>query len=118
MPTIDDLIAQLHQMRQQARLAGGQERIDRQHAQGKLTARERVERLLDPGSFRELDMFVTHRAVGFGVEKQKYLGDSVVTGWGPSTGGWSTSSPRTSPFSAAPSPKSTPRRSAKLWTWL
>ncbi len=82
MPTIDDLIAQLHQMRQQARLAGGQERIDRQHAQGKLTARERVERLLDPGSFRELDMFVTHRAVGFGVEKQKYLGDSVVTGWG------------------------------------
>ncbi len=82
MPTIDDLISQLHQMRQQARLAGGQERIDRQHAQGKLTARERVERLLDPGSFRELDMFVTHRAVGFGVEKQKYLGDSVVTGWG------------------------------------
>ncbi|MGB9776951.1 MAG: acyl-CoA carboxylase subunit beta [Anaerolineae bacterium] len=82
MPTIDDLIAQLHQMRQQARLAGGQERIDRQHAQGKLTARERVEKLLDPGSFRELDMFVTHRAVGFGVEKQKYLGDSVVTGWG------------------------------------
>ncbi len=82
MPTIDELIAQLHQMRQQARLGGGQERIDRQHAQGKLTARERVERLLDPGSFRELDMFVTHRAVGFGVEKQKYLGDSVVTGWG------------------------------------
>ncbi|MBC7226568.1 MAG: acyl-CoA carboxylase subunit beta [Thermoflexales bacterium] len=82
MSTIDDLIAQLHQMRQQARLAGGQERIDRQHAQGKLTARERVEKLLDPGSFRELDMFVTHRAVGFGVEKQKYLGDSVVTGWG------------------------------------
>jgi acetyl-CoA carboxylase carboxyltransferase component len=82
MPTIDDLIAQLHQMRQQARMAGGQERIDRQHAQGKRTARERVERLLDPGSFRELDMFVTHRAVGFGVEKQKYLGDSVVTGWG------------------------------------
>ncbi len=82
MPTIDDLIAQLHQMRQQARLGGGPERIDRQHAQGKLTARERIERLLDPGSFRELDMFVTHRAVGFGVEKQKYLGDSVVTGWG------------------------------------
>ena len=82
MPTIDDLIAQLRQMREQARLAGGPERIDRQHAQGKLTARERIEKLLDPGSFRELDMFVTHRAVGFGVEKQKYLGDSVVTGWG------------------------------------
>ena len=69
-------------MRQQAQLGGGQERIDRQHAQGKLTARERIEKLLDPGSFRELDMFVTHRATGFGVEKQKYLSDSVVTGWG------------------------------------
>ncbi|MCS7281835.1 MAG: acyl-CoA carboxylase subunit beta [Anaerolineae bacterium] len=82
MPTIDELIAQLRQMREQARQGGGPERIERQHAQGKLTARERIEKLLDPGSFRELDMFVTHRAVGFGVEKQKYLGDSVVTGWG------------------------------------
>ncbi|MGQ9468007.1 MAG: acyl-CoA carboxylase subunit beta [Anaerolineae bacterium] len=82
MPTIDELITQLRQLRQQARLGGGQERIDRQHAQGKLTARERIEKLLDPGSFRELDMFVTHRATGFGVEKQKYLSDSVVTGWG------------------------------------
>ncbi len=79
---IDDLIEQLRRMRQQALLGGGQERIDRQHAQGKLTARERIEKLLDPGSFRELDMFVTHRATGFGVEKQKYLSDSVVTGWG------------------------------------
>ncbi len=82
MPTIDELITQLRQLRQQTRLGGGQERIDRQHAQGKLTARERIEKLLDPGSFRELDMFVTHRATGFGVEKQKYLSDSVVTGWG------------------------------------
>ncbi len=79
---IDDKIEQLHQMREQARLAGGQERIDRQHAGGKMTARERVEKLLDPGSFRELDMFVVHRAVGFGMEERKYLGDSVVTGWG------------------------------------
>ncbi len=75
-------IEKLHQMREQARLGGGQARIDRQHARGKMTARERVEKLLDPGSFRELDMFVTHRATGFGVEKQEYLGDSVVTGWG------------------------------------
>ncbi len=79
---IDEQIEQLRRMREEARKAGGQERIDRQHAQGKMTARERVERLLDPRSFRELDMFVTHRAVGFGVEKQKPLGDSVVTGWG------------------------------------
>jgi propionyl-CoA carboxylase beta chain len=62
--------------------APGPEGIDRQHAQGKLTARERIERLLDPGTFRELDMFVTHRTVGFGMEEQKYLSDSVVTGWG------------------------------------
>jgi len=79
---IEDKVKQLRQMREQARLGGGQERIDRQHARGKMTARERLEKLLDPGSFRELDMFVTHRAVGFGIEKQKYLGDSVVTGWG------------------------------------
>jgi acetyl-CoA carboxylase carboxyltransferase component len=75
-------IEKLHQMREQAHLGGGQARIERQHARGKMTARERVEKLLDPGSFRELDMFVTHRATGFGVEKQEYLGDSVVTGWG------------------------------------
>jgi len=78
----EDRIEKLRRMREEARLGGGQERIDRQHAQGKLTARERVERLLDPGSFRELDMFVTHRATGLGVEEQRVLGDSVVTGWG------------------------------------
>jgi propionyl-CoA carboxylase beta chain len=78
----DPATEELRQMREQARLGGGQARIDRQHARGKMTARERMEKLLDPGSFRELDMFVTHRATGFGVEEQKYLGDSVVTGWG------------------------------------
>lgn len=80
--SLDPKIAQLRQMREQARSGGGKERIERQHEKGKLTARERIEKLVDPGSFRELDMFVTHRATGFGVEKQKYLGDSVVTGWG------------------------------------
>jgi acetyl-CoA carboxylase carboxyltransferase component len=79
----DDLkIQKLQEMREQATLGGGQARIERQHAKGKLTARERIERLLDPGTFRELDMFVTHRTVGFGIEEQKYLSDSVVTGWG------------------------------------
>ena len=79
---IDPKAEKLRRMRAQARLGGGQDRIDRQHARAKMTARERVEKLLDPGSFRELDMFVAHRASGFGVEKQRYLGDSVVTGWG------------------------------------
>lgn len=69
-------------MREKARLGGGEERVERQHEKGKMTARERVETLLDPDSFRELDMFMTHRAVGFGVEERKPLGDSVVTGWG------------------------------------
>ena len=81
MPT-DPKIQKLREMRAEAQLGGGQQRIDKQHAQGKLTARERAERLLDPGTFRELDMFVAHRTVGFGIESQKYLGDSVVTGWG------------------------------------
>ena len=80
--SIEDKIEQLHQMREQARLGGGQERIDRQLASGKMTARQRLEVLLDPGSFRELDMFVVHRAVGFGMDDRKYPGDSVVTGWG------------------------------------
>jgi acetyl-CoA carboxylase carboxyltransferase component len=81
MPT-DPKIEHLRQLREQAKLGGGQRRIDAQHAKGKLTARERLELLMDPGSFRELDMFVTHRTVGFGIEEKKFLGDSVVTGWG------------------------------------
>ena len=80
--TMDPKIRKLHDMREQAGLGGGRSRIDRQHARGKLTARERIDRLLDAGSFRELDMFVAHRTVGFGIEEQKFLSDSVVTGWG------------------------------------
>jgi acetyl-CoA carboxylase carboxyltransferase component len=80
--TTDPKIQKLGEMRATAQLGGGQQRIDRQHEKGKLTARERIERLLDPGTFRELDTFVTHRTSGFGIEEQKYLGDSVVTGWG------------------------------------
>jgi acetyl-CoA carboxylase carboxyltransferase component len=78
----DPKIQKLRELRQQAELAGGQDRIDAQHARGKLTARERIQLLLDPGSFRELDMFVTHRSTGFGLEEKRYLSDSVVTGWG------------------------------------
>ena len=80
--TVDPKIQQLRDMREKARLSGGEKRIERQHAKGKMTARERIEKLLDPGSFRELDMFVTHRTVGFGMEEKKFLSDSVVTGWG------------------------------------
>ncbi len=69
-------------MRAQARLGGGQDRIDAQHAKGKLTARERIELLLDKGSFEEFDMFVAHRSRDFGLDKKKFLGDGVVTGVG------------------------------------
>src|SRR6478736_5692398 len=69
--------------RNEAALAGGgAARIEKQHQAGKLTARERIEALLDPGSFIELDRFVTHRAVDFGMAEQKVLGDGVVTGHG------------------------------------
>jgi acetyl-CoA carboxylase carboxyltransferase component len=80
--TFDPKIQRLRETKDRARQGGGQERIDRQHQQGKLTARERLELLLDSGSFRELDMFVTHRATDFDMADKKYLGDSVVTGWG------------------------------------
>ncbi len=72
----------LEQKREEARLGGGVQRIASQHDKGKLTARERVELLLDTGTFRELDMFVTHRATEFGLDRQHYAGDGVVTGYG------------------------------------
>jgi propionyl-CoA carboxylase beta chain len=75
-------IENLHRLRQQAQQAGGQERIDAQHAKGKMTARERIEALLDRGSFRELDTFVEHRTTDFDMAEKKFLSDSVVTGWG------------------------------------
>lgn len=75
-------IAKLQQLRQQSHEGGGADRIAKHHAQGKMTARERIEVLLDPGSFHEIDAFVVHRETNFGMDKKKYLGDSVITGWG------------------------------------
>jgi len=77
-----DIIHQLEEKRAAARLGGGQKRIDSQHSKGKLTARERIELLLDNDSFEEWDMFVEHRCHDFGMEKQKIPGDGVVTGYG------------------------------------
>ena len=76
------ILEQLEARRQAARLGGGQRRIDAQHAKGKLTARERLDVLLDEGSFEEYDTYVTHRATEFGMAEQKVAGDGVVTGWG------------------------------------
>ena len=77
-----DIIGRLEQRRAGARAGGGQARIEAQHKRGKLTARERVELLMDRDSFQELDMFVEHRSSDFGMDKQKIAGDGVVTGWG------------------------------------
>ena len=79
---MDNILQELEARRETARLGGGQRRIDSQHARAKLTARERIELLLDEGSFEEFDMFKTHRCVEFGMEEQKPAGDGVVTGWG------------------------------------
>ncbi|HXF69668.1 MAG TPA: acyl-CoA carboxylase subunit beta [Thermoflexus sp.] len=79
---IEDRLEQLRRLRAEAQLGGGPERIAQQHAKGKLTARERLELLLDKGSFREIDPFVTTRVADFGLAERRYLGDGVVTGWG------------------------------------
>jgi acetyl-CoA carboxylase carboxyltransferase component len=80
--TTEEKIATLHDLKGAATLGGGQARIDAQHKKGKLTARERLDLLLDPDTFNELDMFVTNRATDFGLDEQKIPGDGVVTGYG------------------------------------
>jgi acetyl-CoA carboxylase carboxyltransferase component len=77
-----DKIERLRSLREEALLGGGPQRIEQQHARGRLHARERLELLLDEGSFTELDAFVTHRASDFGLDDERYLGDGVVTGYG------------------------------------
>jgi len=79
---MQDIIHELEKKREAARRGGGQKRIDKQHAKGKLTARERIDLFLDPGSFEEWDMFVEHDCTDFGMETQKIPGDGVVTGYG------------------------------------
>jgi len=80
--TMRDKLEQLEELRRQSEMGGGEERIAAQHKRGKLSARERLDLLLDDGSFIELDRFVTHRSSGFGLEDRRYLGDGVVTGYG------------------------------------
>ncbi len=80
--TIEERLKKLFEMRQKAHLGGGEARIEKMHKAGKLTARERIDILLDEGSFEEFDMFKEHRCIDFGMEKKKFLGDGVVTGYG------------------------------------
>jgi acetyl-CoA carboxylase carboxyltransferase component len=81
-PSVDEKIKRLRELSEQAKLGGGQKRIEDQHSKGKLTARERIDLLLDPGSFNELDQFVVHTCTEFGMGERKIPGDGVVTGYG------------------------------------
>ncbi len=82
MSTMKEKIEKLRQLKEQAKQGGGVARIEKQHAGGKLTARERLQLFFDPGTFREIDTFVMHQVSDFGLDKKKFLGDSVVTGYG------------------------------------
>src|SRR5687767_2023779 len=75
-------VEELERRKRDSEIGGGQARIERQHADGKLTARERITLLFDPGSFQELDQLVVHRSRDFGMERQTIAGDGVVTGYG------------------------------------
>jgi len=101
----ENRLDELRRRYSEARKGGGEERIAKQHEAGKLTARERVEALLDPGSFHELDALVVHRNRDFGMEQNRIPGDGVITGHGRVA--------RTSPSSAARSPRPSRRRSAR-----
>ena len=80
--SMDAKLRRLEELNREAELGGGEERLQAQHAKGKLSARERLELLLDEGSFVEMDRFVTHRSTDFGLDKKRVLGDGVVTGYG------------------------------------
>ena len=79
---IDEKIRELESRNREAEMGGGQQRIDDQHKKGKMTARERIDYLLDKGSFEEIDKFVVHRCQDFGMDNKKIPGDGVVTGYG------------------------------------
>ena len=108
-----DKIKQLIEKREQARLGGGEKAIQKQHERGKYTARERIEMLLDEGSFEEYDMFKEHRCYNFGMEKKNFLGDGVVAGSGTIDGVWYLSSHRTSPYMPVHSVRRWHRRFAR-----
>jgi propionyl-CoA carboxylase beta chain len=113
MPTPEELLSDLHRRQAEAEQGGGPQRVAQQHKKGKLTARERLDVLLDEGSFVELDRFVTHRSTDFGLAAEQYPGDGVVTGYGRIDGRLVYVFSRTSPSSAARCPKPTLRRSAR-----
>ena len=111
-----DIIEQLEEKRKAALQGGGHKRVDAHHAKGKLTARERIELLLDEGSFEEWDMFVEHRCADYGMAENKIPGDGVVTGYGTINGRVVFVFSQDFTVFGGHFPKRTPRRSAKSWT--
>jgi acetyl-CoA carboxylase carboxyltransferase component len=111
------IIEKLEAKREAARMGGGEKRIAAQHAKGRLTARERLDVLLDEGSFEELDMYVEHNCIDFGMDANHIPGDGVVTGSARSMAASCSCSPRISPCSVVRSPNAMRRRSARSWIW-
>ena len=109
--SVEEKLTRLEEMKRKSEVGGGEERLKSQHAKGKLSARERLDLLMDEGSFVEMDRFVTHRSTEFNLANNKILGDGVVTGYGTVNGRWSTSSHRISQCSAARFRRLTPKRS-------
>lgn len=97
----EQIYSQFEELDKRASLGGGLDKIEKQHLAGKMTARERIEQLLDKGTFNELDKLVNHRCTNFGMEKKQIPGDGMVTGYGRITEGWSLSMPTTSRPTAA-----------------
>src|SRR5438874_11306165 len=116
LKSTQEKVTELHRLKDEAMLGGGKKRIEAQHKKGKLTARERLDLLLDPGTFNELDMFVTHRSSDFGLDEQKIPGDGVVTGYGQIDGRLVYVFSQDFTVLAVRFPRHTPRKSARLWT--
>ena len=116
-PHMEKMIQELENRKAKILLAGGKDKIEKQHQSGKLSARERIDNLLDSATFVETDMFVHHRCDNFGMEKVEAPDDGVVTGYGKIEGARFLSSPRTSRSSAGLWGKPTPPRSSRSWTW-
>ena len=112
-----DILQELEARRADARLGGGQKRIDAQHSKGKLTARERIELLLDDGSFEEFDMFVAHRCTDFGMENNAQPVTVLLRGGAQSMVAWSMCFPKISQFLVDRCPKHMHKKSVKSWIW-
>ena len=115
--TTQEKLEELHHLKEAAMLGGGVKRIEAQHKKGKLTARERIDLLLDPGTFNELDMFVTAQKISAWMSRL-FRATALLPATGRLMAGWCTSSRRTSPSSAARSPRRTPKKSARSWIML